>query len=86
MDVQMPRMDGPTAAAAIRRLEAEKGLPRTPILALTANAMAHQAQEYLAAGMDAVVAKPIQLEQLVAALQTVLDDAPEVVAARSGGR
>ncbi|HLK25130.1 MAG TPA: ATP-binding protein, partial [Caulobacteraceae bacterium] len=39
MDVQMPVMDGPTATAHIRALEAETGRKRTPILALTANAM-----------------------------------------------
>lgn len=81
MDVQMPRMDGPTATAEIRRIEAERGLPRTPVLALTANAMAHQAREYLDVGMDAVVAKPIQLEQLVGALETALAGAPECPAA-----
>jgi PAS domain S-box-containing protein len=69
MDVQMPRMDGPTAARAIRRREAELGRPPTPILALTANAMAHQVAEYHAAGMDEVVAKPIDVAQLAAALE-----------------
>ncbi|MEA2351472.1 MAG: hypothetical protein QOG86_2413, partial [Thermoleophilaceae bacterium] len=42
MDVQMPVMDGPTATRAIRAREAETGRARTPIVALTANAMAHQ--------------------------------------------
>ena len=42
MDVQMPQMDGPTAAGEIRRLERKTGRARTPILALTANAMTHQ--------------------------------------------
>jgi PAS domain S-box-containing protein len=60
MDVQMPDMDGPTATSIIRAREAADGRPRTPIVALTANAMAHQVQEYRAAGMDAFVAKPIE--------------------------
>jgi len=71
MDVQMPVMDGPTATRAIRAAEAAEGRPRTPIVALTANAMAHQVAEYAAAGMDGHVAKPIEAAALFAALQTV---------------
>jgi PAS domain S-box-containing protein len=71
MDVQMPRLDGPAATRAIRRREAALGRPRTPIIALTANAMAHQVGEYLAAGMDDFVAKPIEVAQLFAVLQRV---------------
>src|SRR5262249_5885771 len=47
MDVQMPVMDGPTAVRRIRVAEVAAGRPRTPIIALTANAMAHQIAEYL---------------------------------------
>lgn len=65
MDVQMPVMDGPAATAAIRAIEAAEGRERTPILAVTANAMAHQIEEYTSAGMDGIVAKPIQLEALL---------------------
>ncbi|MDB5453339.1 MAG: sensor histidine kinase/response regulator [Caulobacteraceae bacterium] len=75
MDVQMPVMDGPTATRLIRAREAAEGARRTPILALTANAMAHQADEYVAAGMDGAVAKPIQLDQLLAAMDAVLQPA-----------
>jgi CheY-like chemotaxis protein/anti-sigma regulatory factor (Ser/Thr protein kinase) len=64
MDVQMPQMDGPTATRAIRAREAEIGRARTRIVALTANAMAHQVEDYLAAGMDGHVAKPIDARQL----------------------
>ncbi len=56
MDVQMPIMDGPTATRAIRARERASG-GRIPILALTANAMAHHEVEYVAAGMDGLVAK-----------------------------
>lgn len=73
MDVQMPVMDGPTAAAAIRAIEAAEDRPRTPILAVTANAMAHQIDEYASAGMDGVVAKPIQLEALLTAIAEFTD-------------
>jgi len=71
MDIQMPVMDGLAAAAAIRAREAETGRARTPIVALTANAMSHQVEQYLAAGMDSHVAKPIEAAALFAALSTV---------------
>jgi CheY-like chemotaxis protein len=44
-------------------------------VALTANAMAHQRDEYIAAGMDGLIAKPIQVTQLFAVLQAALDGA-----------
>ena len=55
MDIQMPEMDGVQATREIRRREAETGRARTPILAVTANAMVHQVAAYQAAGMDGVV-------------------------------
>jgi signal transduction histidine kinase/CheY-like chemotaxis protein len=72
MDIQMPVMDGVSATRAIRAAEAQDGLRRTPIVALSANAMLHQVKEYLAAGMDLHVAKPIQLGKLQEALEAVL--------------
>ena len=72
MDVQMPRMDGPTAVRFIREREAAQGRRRTPIVALSANAMTHQVNEYLAAGMDGFVAKPIEVDRLFAALEAAL--------------
>jgi CheY-like chemotaxis protein len=80
MDAQMPRMDGPAATRAIRRRERELGRAYTPIVALTANAMAHQVAEYRAAGMDDFVAKPIEVGQLYAALQRALDSASDTSA------
>ncbi len=68
MDVQMPVLDGVNATRAIRALEVESRRPRTPIVALTANAMSHHLNEYSACGMDAFVAKPIRVEELYAAL------------------
>ncbi|MFN3520750.1 MAG: ATP-binding protein [Phenylobacterium sp.] len=73
MDVQMPVMDGPTATRAIREREQDSGRRRTPIIALTANAMAHHEAEYLAAGMDALSPKPIELERLLDTLEALLD-------------
>jgi CheY-like chemotaxis protein len=73
MDVQMPEMDGPTAVRAIRAREAETGRARTPIVALTANAMSHQIAEYIASGMDDHVVKPIEARRLFQALEAALD-------------
>ncbi len=74
MDVQMPRMDGPTATRAIRAREAQESLARVPIIALTANTMVDQIDDYLAAGMDAVVGKPIDLRVLLSAIGDVMAD------------
>ena len=72
MDVQMPVMDGVQATRAIRAEEAASGRPRTPIVALSANAFHHQVSEYLSAGMDTHVSKPIELSALQGALDYVL--------------
>ncbi|MDB5432593.1 MAG: hypothetical protein JWP35_3709 [Caulobacter sp.] len=77
MDAQMPRMNGVEATQAIRAMEAERGGPLTPILALTANVMSHQVSEYLAAGMDGHVAKPIQAERLFQAIDAALSGSEE---------
>ena len=71
MDVQMPEMDGVAATQEIRRRETKAGAERTPIVALSANVMKHQVAEYLAAGMDAHLAKPINVAQLYDALLAV---------------
>jgi signal transduction histidine kinase/CheY-like chemotaxis protein len=68
MDVQMPVMDGPTAARDIRRLEVQTGRALTPIIALTANAMQHQQDSYRAAGMTGFVPKPIEITSLFQAI------------------
>lgn len=72
MDVQMPVMDGVSAAASIRALESRRKSGRTPIIALTANVMAHQVQAYRAGGMDRVVAKPISPAALYDAIEACL--------------
>ncbi len=68
MDIQMPIMDGLTAAAQIRERERLLGRKPIPIVALTANAMSHQVEQYVAAGMDGHVSKPIQVAELFEAL------------------
>jgi signal transduction histidine kinase len=80
MDIQMPRLNGVDATRAIRRQEAELGLARTPIVAVSANVMHHQLAEYAAAGMDGVVAKPIQADDLYAAMERALDSAKRAAA------
>jgi two-component system sensor histidine kinase/response regulator len=62
MDVQMPGMDGYTATRTIRDLE--KGRMRTPIVALTANAMTGQLERCLQCGMDGLLTKPLVPERL----------------------
>jgi CheY-like chemotaxis protein len=77
MDVQMPEMNGVEATRAIRAYEAETGSDRTPIVALSANVMSHQIEEYVESGMDHWVAKPIELAKLYAGLELVLNQAGE---------
>ncbi|MFD1189485.1 ATP-binding protein [Phenylobacterium conjunctum] len=68
MDISMPVMNGMEATLAIRERERETGRGHTPIIAVTASAMSHETEAYLAAGMDAVVAKPVDADTLMAIL------------------
>jgi len=72
MDIQMPEMNGVEATMAIRRREGESGRTRTPIVAVTANAMTHQLADYMAAGMDGVVAKPVEVATLFSVMEQAL--------------
>jgi signal transduction histidine kinase/CheY-like chemotaxis protein len=76
MDVQMPVMDGLEATRRIRAIETETGDKATPILALTANAYAEDREACLAAGMDALLVKPLDRERLREALESVARRAP----------
>ena len=63
MDMRMPRLDGPSAARALRA----RG-DQTPIIALTANAFAEDRKACLESGMDDHLVKPLELEAMRAAL------------------
>ena len=79
MDVQMPVLDGVQATKQIRALPAPKGT--IPIVALTAHAMAGAREEYLAAGMDDYLSKPLEPAALFAVLARLTE--PSVAALSS---
>jgi two-component system, sensor histidine kinase len=81
MDIQMPVMDGIEAAKTIRKQERKQRRPRTPIVALTANALSHQVEEYLAAGMDGHISKPIEIAKLYDGIVRALGPAQQDAAA-----
>ena len=64
MDVHMPELDGLEAARRIRAAEAATSLPRTRIIALTANAFGEDRNACLAAGMDDFMVKPLERDRL----------------------
>jgi hypothetical protein len=73
-DISMPRMDGKQAAAEMRRIEAELGLPGVPIVAMTAHALDGDADAILAGGIDHYLTKPIRKTDLVSRLMSVVGD------------
>ncbi|MDB5430760.1 MAG: hybrid sensor histidine kinase/response regulator [Caulobacter sp.] len=81
MDIQMPVMDGLEATRIIRAEERQRGHGRIPILALTANALVHQVEEYMTVGMDGHVPKPIEVARLYAAIENALEQAQQAQAA-----
>ncbi len=72
MDVQMPVMDGYEATRSIRRSN-HPSAKTVPIVAMTANAFVEDVRDAIESGMDAHIAKPVQIDNLKATIQQVLD-------------
>jgi PAS domain S-box-containing protein len=68
MDINMPELDGLEATRRIRVIETAAGAPQTPIIALTANVFAEDREACFAAGMNAILVKPLDRERLADAL------------------
>lgn len=73
MDVQMPYMNGYQATSAIRKKEVSTGR-RVPIIAITAQASNGEGKQFLEAGMDGYLAKPMTAHQLATAITRVVPD------------
>ncbi|WP_421991590.1 ATP-binding protein [Roseococcus sp.] len=82
LDIHMPGMDGFELTRAIRQEEQAKGLPRTTLIAVTANALKGEAERCYAAGMDGFLAKPVTLDGLSRMLARWL---PGLPGAHQGG-
>lgn len=72
MDIQMPIMDGIQATKKIREIEVDRRIVPTPIIAITANALAGDREHCLASGMDEYISKPFQVEVLVTKMKNLL--------------
>lgn len=83
LDIAMPVMDGPTALRKIRELEALHDAPPIPIIAVTANVMAHQVADYIAWGFDSCIGKPISSIDLSLAVSSLVGSG---VNPRPGGK
>ncbi|MEM0948443.1 MAG: ATP-binding protein [Pseudomonadota bacterium] len=68
-DISMPNMNGKDAARAMRAHIAEAGLDAIPIIAMTAHVMEEDKAEILAAGIDAVLTKPLKKDALISAIE-----------------
>ena len=78
MDVQMPNMNGYDATRAIRALE-NKSLAMIPVIAMTANAFNEDKQKAMEAGMNAHVAKPVDVDKLMETLKRILENKKSAV-------
>lgn len=72
MDIQMPGLNGVEAFRHIREHERKAGRKPVPMIAMTANAMKHQVEEYMSAGFDRHLPKPIMIEDLLGSINAAL--------------
>ena len=77
MDMQMPELDGLSATTLLRAREAAEGLPRIPVIMLTANAMDEHVQSSFAAGADRHISKPVRALELLEAMTILVFALPE---------
>ena len=77
MDMQMPELDGLSATAMLRAYEREAGLPRTPVIMLTANALDEHIRSSQDAGADLHLSKPIHAQALIESIMTAIVAAPD---------
>jgi CheY-like chemotaxis protein len=77
MDMQMPELDGLAATALLREFEAEQGLPRTPVIMLTANALDEHIRASRDAGADLHLSKPIHAQALIESIMNAISAGPE---------
>ena len=73
MDVQMPGMDGFESTRRIRQMESERGIHRTPIVAMTAHVFDRDKHKCLEAGMDDFIPKPFDPKQLESVLSRLIN-------------
>lgn len=85
MDVQMPIMGGFEATREIRQYEKEEGVPRTPIIALTAHAMLGDREKCIQAQMDEYLSKPLKQNLLMQTILRVASDGVFITHSAAGG-
>lgn len=81
MDCHMPELDGYATTTAWRQEEARRLLPRTPVVALTASTVEDDRARCLASGMDGLLVKPFEMDELLAVVAQHLPGAPAAAAA-----
>lgn len=68
MDIQMPIMDGVESTKRIRQFELENNLPKSIIIAITANVMEEEKSQYMESGLDDIIAKPLIFEDFLSTI------------------
>jgi len=78
MDIQMPVLNGVDSTKKILEYEQKEGLEHTPIVAVTANALKGDREQFLSEGMDEYISKPINLEKFISVLNIFFPYAKKV--------